>query len=171
MREPKNERFRRLAEARVNKIINMLRLLGNCSHSGNYEYSDEQVSQIFNRLQNELNAARARYYCAKTEKQRFSLSEEYPKNKKTDVFPSIYLDLPDGSCLQAIAFSDRNNPCIEIRSRRPSNDTEEILCHAEFNPSRNEEKRLCLCVYNSRDDEPVYYDSYFADEEDDKDEK
>lgn len=34
--ETKADRFRRLAEARVNKIIKMIRLLGNCSGKGVY---------------------------------------------------------------------------------------------------------------------------------------
>ena len=35
-KESKEERFRRLAEARVNKIIPMIRLLGNLSNTGIY---------------------------------------------------------------------------------------------------------------------------------------
>lgn len=38
MKETKNARFRRVAEARVNKIIRMLRLLGNCSGTNTYAY-------------------------------------------------------------------------------------------------------------------------------------
>ena len=34
MKESKIDRFRRVAEARVNKIIKMIRLLGNCSGTG-----------------------------------------------------------------------------------------------------------------------------------------
>lgn len=45
-KEPKDERFIRLAEARVNKIIKMVRLLGNLSGSSNYSYTDSQVEQI-----------------------------------------------------------------------------------------------------------------------------
>ncbi len=45
--ESKNERFVRLAEARVNKILAMLRLLGNLSHTGSYAYSRDQVEKIF----------------------------------------------------------------------------------------------------------------------------
>ena len=37
--ETKSERFRRLAEARVNKIIAMMRLLGNLCKTGFYEYN------------------------------------------------------------------------------------------------------------------------------------
>lgn len=44
-KEPKDERFIRLAEARVNKIIKMVRLLGNLSGSSNYSYTDSQVEQ------------------------------------------------------------------------------------------------------------------------------
>lgn len=43
MSEMKENRFRRIAGARVNKIINMLKLLGNCSHTGNYSYSPESL--------------------------------------------------------------------------------------------------------------------------------
>lgn len=39
MNESKTDRFRRVAEARVNKIIKMIRLLGNCSGTGVYELS------------------------------------------------------------------------------------------------------------------------------------
>lgn len=38
MKETKNARFRRVAEARVNKLIRMLRLLGNCSGTNTYAY-------------------------------------------------------------------------------------------------------------------------------------
>ena len=36
MKETKSERFRRIAEARVNTIIRMLRLLGNCAATSVY---------------------------------------------------------------------------------------------------------------------------------------
>lgn len=40
------DRFRRVAEARVNKIIKMVRLLGNCSNPAVYAFTQEQVQQI-----------------------------------------------------------------------------------------------------------------------------
>ena len=40
MKESKIDRFRRVAEARANKIIKMIRLLGNCSETGVYAYTD-----------------------------------------------------------------------------------------------------------------------------------
>ena len=42
--ESKRERFVRLAEARTNKIIDMIQLLGNCANKSNYEYSKEDVN-------------------------------------------------------------------------------------------------------------------------------
>lgn len=66
-KEAKSDRFVRLAEARVNKIIKMVRLLGNLSWSSNYEYTTDQVAQIFKALQTELNTARQRFAAGKKE--------------------------------------------------------------------------------------------------------
>lgn len=71
IQESKREKFVRLAEARTNKIIDMIQLLGNCSNQSQYEYTSKDVSKIFNAIQAELDAARKRY--TKTEN---------PKNTK-----------------------------------------------------------------------------------------
>lgn len=47
MKESKEDRFCRVAEARVNKIIKMMRLLGNCSNNAVYAFSPEQVEKFF----------------------------------------------------------------------------------------------------------------------------
>ena len=75
MKETRPERFKRLAEARVNKLIAMIRLLGNLSNSLIYEYRPDQVAQIFSALQTELNRARNRFYQNRGERVRFSLSD------------------------------------------------------------------------------------------------
>lgn len=59
--ETKRERFVRLAEARTNKIIDMIKLLGNCSNQSQYEYTQKDVNKIFNAIQSELDAAKKRY--------------------------------------------------------------------------------------------------------------
>ena len=59
--ETKREKFVRIAEARTNKIINMIQLLGNCSNQGLYEYSQKDVNKIFNTIQTELDEAKKRY--------------------------------------------------------------------------------------------------------------
>lgn len=59
--ETKREKFVRIAEARTNKIINMIQLLGNCSNQSLYEYSQKDVNKIFNAIQAELDEAKKRY--------------------------------------------------------------------------------------------------------------
>ena len=55
--ETKRDKFVRIAEARTNKIINMIQLLGNCSNQSLYEYSQKDVNKIFNAIQAELDEA------------------------------------------------------------------------------------------------------------------
>ena len=59
--ETKREKFVRIAEARTNKIINMIQLLANCSNQSLYEYSQKDVNKIFNTIQTELDEAKKRY--------------------------------------------------------------------------------------------------------------
>ena len=42
--ESKREKFVRLAEARSNKIIDMIQLLGNCANKSTYEYTKDDVN-------------------------------------------------------------------------------------------------------------------------------
>ena len=59
--ETKREKFVRIVEARTNKIISMIQLLGNCSNKSQYEYTQKDVNKIFNAIQVELDAAKKRY--------------------------------------------------------------------------------------------------------------
>jgi len=59
--ETKRDKFVRLAEARTNKIIDMIQLLGNCSNQSQYEYTQKDVNKIFNAIQDELDATKKRY--------------------------------------------------------------------------------------------------------------
>lgn len=59
--ETKRDKFVRIAEARTNKIINMIQLLGNCSNQALYEYYAKDVNKIFNAIQTELDEAKKRY--------------------------------------------------------------------------------------------------------------
>lgn len=63
--ESKRERFVRLAETRTNKIINMVQLLGNCSNTSAYEYTDADVEQIFGAIEASVREAKKKF--AKTE--------------------------------------------------------------------------------------------------------
>lgn len=103
MKETKNARFRRVAEARVNKIIRMLRLLGNCSGTNTYAYDADAVEQIFTALQIELDQARKRFSeNGRTGRKRFSLSQA--PTPDTVSYPHITLPLPDGTHLRAVAY-------------------------------------------------------------------
>ena len=71
--ESKRERFVRIVENRTNKIIDMLRLLGNCANKSNYDYTDADVQKIFNTLEKELKAAKIKYTSVGTEEDKFKL--------------------------------------------------------------------------------------------------
>ena len=73
MDENKRERFVRIAEARTNKILDMLRLLGNCANKSNYEYNDEDIKQIFSAIEKEVKAAKNAFLGVETKEERFSL--------------------------------------------------------------------------------------------------
>jgi len=57
----KRERFVRIAEARTNKIISMIRLLGNCANKAAYEYEEKDITKIFSIIEKELRAAKSKF--------------------------------------------------------------------------------------------------------------
>lgn len=72
-RETKRDRFIRLAEARTNKILEMMRLLGNCSSKSNYEYTEEDVKKIFSALEKELRNTKNKFLGIDGKEEKFSL--------------------------------------------------------------------------------------------------
>lgn len=71
--ESKRERFVRIAEARTNKILEMMRLLGNCSSKANYEYSDEDIKKIFGALEKEIKNTKNRFLGIDANNEKFTL--------------------------------------------------------------------------------------------------
>ena len=59
--ETKRERFIRIAETRTNKIIDMVQLLGNCSNTSAYEYTDEDIDMIFSAIENAVKEAKRKF--------------------------------------------------------------------------------------------------------------
>ena len=59
--ETKRDKFVRMAEARTIKIISMIRLLGNCSNRGAYEYTDKDVNQICTAIESAVSDAKKRF--------------------------------------------------------------------------------------------------------------
>jgi len=57
----KRENFVRLAEARVTRAIESLRVIGNLSNRSNYEYTEEDVNKIITTLQNELKTLKGQF--------------------------------------------------------------------------------------------------------------
>ncbi len=70
----KEDNFKRVAENRVNKIIDMISLLGNLSNTSFYEYNDSQINSIFDAIQEELDKQRNKFKKkANGKKRRFEL--------------------------------------------------------------------------------------------------
>lgn len=68
----KRERFVRIAENRTNKILEQIRLLGNCSNKHNYEYEDEEIKKIFAVIEQELKYVKAKF-SSQSNKEKFKL--------------------------------------------------------------------------------------------------
>ena len=57
----KRQKFIELAEARVNRAIKDIRLIGNLANRSSYEYGPEDTRKIFRALQKEIESARMRF--------------------------------------------------------------------------------------------------------------
>ena len=71
MAESKHDKFIRVAESRTNKIIDMIRLLSNCSNTATY--TDEDVKKIFSALESELKACKSKYQDISNKENKFTL--------------------------------------------------------------------------------------------------
>ena len=57
----KRDKFVELAEARVNKTLKDIQLIGNLSNTGAYEFTDADIRKIFSALQRAVDSAKARF--------------------------------------------------------------------------------------------------------------
>lgn len=57
--ETRNERFRRLAATRGDRLIREISLLGNLANKKNYEYTPEEVDALFQPIESEIKEVRA----------------------------------------------------------------------------------------------------------------
>lgn len=77
VRSAKRERFVRLANSRMTKVLNELRVLGHLSNTGNYDYGPKDVEKIFDRLEEKLAQLRSRFEVGKEEEEdQFSLEDD-----------------------------------------------------------------------------------------------
>ncbi|MGB0414355.1 MAG: hypothetical protein ACPGJU_07890 [Coraliomargarita sp.] len=61
MSTTRREKFVHLAERRTRNAIKQIRLIGNLSNKGNYEYTEADVNKIVNALSNELRNMKDRF--------------------------------------------------------------------------------------------------------------
>ncbi len=66
--ETPEERFKRVAEARTNAILDKLRVLGNVSNRQIYGYSEEDIDKIFSVINKQLKGVRAKFNSHKPER-------------------------------------------------------------------------------------------------------
>jgi len=59
MEESRNERFRRLAASRGDRLIREIALLGNLASRKNYEYTQSEVEALFAPIETEIREVRA----------------------------------------------------------------------------------------------------------------
>ncbi|HSY35616.1 MAG TPA: hypothetical protein VK814_07700 [Acidobacteriaceae bacterium] len=57
----KHEKFVVLAEARVNKALKDLQLIGNLSNRAAYEFTEIEIRKMFSALQKAMDTAKARF--------------------------------------------------------------------------------------------------------------
>jgi hypothetical protein len=70
--EGKRERFKRLVQARTNRALKSLKILGNCADRSRYEYAKEDVERVFAAVDRRLNKTKARFDLP-TDKEEFKL--------------------------------------------------------------------------------------------------
>lgn len=73
MNRIKEENFKRIATNRVNKIIDLISKLQNLSNSSYYEYTDDQIEQIFKAIQKELDKQKKIFQTDAKKGKRFEL--------------------------------------------------------------------------------------------------
>ena len=57
----KRQRFEKVAGARVQKVLDTLQLLKNCSNRNNYEYTASDMNQMFSEISKAVKEAQAAY--------------------------------------------------------------------------------------------------------------
>lgn len=157
-RETKAERFVRIAEARVNKILMMLRSLGKMVHqTGNYEYTPDQVEQIFDAIISEAGKTKKLFADVMRKPKRFSLVEPKGHEPIYENRRHIVMELPDGSKLAAVPSDDEAQPVMRIYWTHLVNgqEVDDLVCSAGHTPFG-----AMVMAYRSQQEGPVYLKPY-----------
>jgi len=68
--DKKRENFKRLAEARTDKVLAMIDLIGNLSNKSFYDYTDEEVEKIFRAISISVENNKNKFQKNKSNKKR-----------------------------------------------------------------------------------------------------
>ncbi|MCY9189265.1 hypothetical protein, partial [Bacillus mojavensis] len=68
MQNERNKRFKNLAEKRTQKILDTLDLIANLSVRNNYDYSEEEVNEMFGAIENKTSEVKKLFVKQKAEK-------------------------------------------------------------------------------------------------------
>lgn len=71
--ESKHEKFVRIATSRTQKVLDSLRILGNCANTQTYEYTKEEVDKIFKNIRAAMEEVRHKFAIKINEKKFFKL--------------------------------------------------------------------------------------------------
>lgn len=69
----RRERFTKIAERRVNQILENLNNLGKCSNKRNYDYSEADIRKIFREIERKVKETRLLFQGKSNSKPRFKL--------------------------------------------------------------------------------------------------
>ncbi len=70
-RESKEERFKRVAQKRTQRVIDAIRGLSQCSNRRMYNWNGEQLKKMWNVIDNELASSKKNYENSKPQEFRF----------------------------------------------------------------------------------------------------
>ena len=65
--ETKEKRFKRVAEKRVQRVLDSFRSLSSCSNKRMYEWNDDQLKKVFDAIDKELVKCKESFENAKPE--------------------------------------------------------------------------------------------------------
>ncbi|MCP4651694.1 MAG: hypothetical protein GY853_16655 [PVC group bacterium] len=71
-KETKAELFARLGTARVQKVLDSLRILGNCSSTASYEYTADEIEKAFAHIRTAVDNCEAKFFKTTQKADKFS---------------------------------------------------------------------------------------------------
>ena len=69
----KRQRFIKIAERRVNRILDSLDNLGKCSNKRNYDYTEDEVKKIFREIDRKVRDIKLQFQGENNKKKKFKL--------------------------------------------------------------------------------------------------